>query len=80
MVMHVRRRLPPAAQDIIRPIDSEDIEEEDTFSTVNLCAQEPASTPYGLDNGVAVSEKLAAELTGADRLQSDLFLKPNEAA
>jgi hypothetical protein len=33
---------------------------------------------YSLDNGMPVSENLAAELINPDRLQGDLFLGPNE--
>jgi len=38
---------------------------------------EPAGAVYSLDNGVPVSKKLAAELTNPQRLQADLFLRPN---
>ena len=43
-----------------------------------MCTYEPAGAVYSLDNGLAVPRKLAAELTGAGRLQADLFLRPNE--
>jgi hypothetical protein len=43
-----------------------------------MCTYEPAGTVYSLDNGVAVSKKLAAELINPERLQADLFLRPNE--
>jgi hypothetical protein len=43
-----------------------------------MCTYEPTGTVYTLDNGVPVPKKLAAELTGAGRLQADLFLRPNE--
>ena len=43
-----------------------------------LCTYEPAGAVYSLDNGVAVSKKLAAELTNPQRLQADLFPRPNE--
>jgi hypothetical protein len=43
-----------------------------------MCTYETAGAVYSLDNGVAVSKKLAAELTDAARLQTDLFLRPNE--
>jgi hypothetical protein len=40
---------------------------------------EPGGAVCSLDNGVPVPRKLAAELTGAGRLQPDLFLRPNDA-
>ena len=43
-----------------------------------MCTYVTAGTVYSLDNGVAVSKKLAAELTASGRLQADLFLRPNE--
>jgi hypothetical protein len=43
-----------------------------------MCTYESAGTVYSLDNGVAVSKKLAADLTGAGNLQADLLLWPNE--
>ncbi len=43
-----------------------------------MCTYEPAWTVYSLDNGVPVSRKLAGELTNPQRLQADLFLRPNE--
>jgi hypothetical protein len=43
-----------------------------------MCTHETVGTVYSLDNGVAVPKKLAAELTGAGRLQADLFLRPSE--
>jgi hypothetical protein len=43
-----------------------------------VCTYEPAGPVYSLDNGVAVSKKLASELTGASKLQADLFLRSNE--
>jgi hypothetical protein len=43
-----------------------------------MCTYEPAGALYSLDNGVPVSKKLAAELINPERLQTDLFLRPNE--
>ena len=43
-----------------------------------MCTYEPAGTVYSLDNGVPVSKKLAADLFNPQRLQGDLFLRPNE--
>src|SRR6476660_5036589 len=43
-----------------------------------MCTYEPAGTVYSLDNGVPVSKKLAADLVNPQRLQGDLFLRPNE--
>ncbi len=43
-----------------------------------MCTYEPRGAAYSLDNGIPVSRKLAAELTGASKLQADLFLQPNE--
>jgi len=43
-----------------------------------MCTYEPGGTVYSFDNGIAVSKKLAAELTGSGRPQADLFLGPNE--
>jgi hypothetical protein len=43
-----------------------------------MCTYEPAGKTYSLDNGVPVPKKLAAELTDPAKLQSDLFLRPNE--
>ncbi len=43
-----------------------------------MCTYEPAGAVYSLDNGVPVSKKLAAELINPKRLQTDLFLRPNE--
>jgi hypothetical protein len=43
-----------------------------------MCTHEPAGTVYSLDNGVPVSKKLAADLVNPQRLQGDLFLRPNE--
>jgi hypothetical protein len=39
---------------------------------------EPAGAVYSLDNGAPVSKKLATKLTNPQRLQADLFLRPNE--
>ena len=39
---------------------------------------EPAGTVYSLDNGVPVSKKLAVDVVNPQRLQGDLFLRPNE--
>jgi hypothetical protein len=43
-----------------------------------LCTYEGTGPVYSLDNGIPVSRKQAAELTGAGKLQADLFLQPNE--
>jgi hypothetical protein len=43
-----------------------------------MCAYETAGALYGFDNGVPISKKLAADLVNPDRLQADLFLRPNE--
>lgn len=43
-----------------------------------MCTYEARGTAYSLDNGIPVSKKLAGELTGASKLQADLFLQPNE--
>jgi len=43
-----------------------------------MCTYEPSGTVYSLDSGVPVSKKLAAELINPERLQADLFLRPNE--
>jgi hypothetical protein len=43
-----------------------------------MCTYERTGTVYSLDNGVPVPRKLAAELTNADRLQADLFLRAND--
>jgi hypothetical protein len=43
-----------------------------------MCTYEGTGPAYSLDNGIAVPRKLAAELTGAGKLQADLFLQPNE--
>ncbi len=43
-----------------------------------MCTYEGTGPAYSLDNGIAVPRKLAAELTGASKLQADLFLQPNE--
>jgi hypothetical protein len=45
---------------------------------VLMCTHESAGTVYSLDNGVAISKRLAAELIAPDKLQGDLFLRPNE--
>jgi hypothetical protein len=43
-----------------------------------VCTYESVGAVYSLDSGVPVSKKLAAELTSLQRLQADLFLRPNE--
>ena len=43
-----------------------------------MCTYEAHGAIYSLDSGVPVSKKLAGELTGASKLQADLFLRPNE--
>jgi hypothetical protein len=43
-----------------------------------MCTYEPAGTVYSLDNGVPVSKKLAVDVVNPQRLQGDLFLRPNE--
>ena len=43
-----------------------------------MCTYEPAGAVYSLDNGVPVSKNLAADLVNPQRLQGDLFLRPNE--
>jgi hypothetical protein len=43
-----------------------------------MCTYEGAGPVYSLDNGIPVARKLAAELTGANKLQADLFLRPND--
>jgi hypothetical protein len=43
-----------------------------------MCTYEGTGPAYSLDNGIAVPRKLAAELTGAGKLQADLFLRPND--
>ena len=43
-----------------------------------VCTYEGVGPVYSLDNGIPVSRKLAAELTGASKLQADLFLQPND--
>jgi hypothetical protein len=45
---------------------------------VLMCTYEPTGVAYGLDNGVSVPKKLAAELTNPAKLQGDLFLRPSE--
>jgi hypothetical protein len=43
-----------------------------------MCTYEARGAAYSLDNGIPVSRRLADELTGAGKLQADLFLQPNE--
>jgi hypothetical protein len=43
-----------------------------------MCTYEGTGPVYSLDNGIPVPRKLAGELTGASKLQSDLFLRPND--
>ena len=43
-----------------------------------MCTYEPAGAVYSLDNGVPVSKKLAVDVVNPQRLQGDLFLRPNE--
>lgn len=45
---------------------------------VLMCTYESAGPVYSLDNGIPVPRRLAGELTGATKLQADLFLRPNE--
>ena len=43
-----------------------------------MCTFDRTGAVYGLDNSVAVSKGLAAELTSPDRLQADLFLEASD--
>jgi hypothetical protein len=45
---------------------------------VLMCTYERSGAVYSLDNGIPVSKRLAGELTGATKLQADLFLRPND--
>jgi len=62
----------------VKPMDGRRIRKALRENRFLMCTHEDTGPTHGLDNGIPVPRRLAAELTGTSKLQADLFLRPND--